>query len=69
MRSANRLMARVVASAPCRCASPSVAACGQPRSSRAARGTYVLPIKRAIRRAEALDAGDIATVTVALLGF
>jgi hypothetical protein len=28
------------------------------------RGCYVLPIKRAVRRAEALDAGDIATVTV-----
>ena len=34
-----------------------------------ARGTYVLPIKRAIRKAEALDAGDIATVTVELIGF
>lgn len=34
-----------------------------------ARGSYVLPIKRAIRQAEALDAGDIATVTVELIGF
>jgi hypothetical protein len=32
-----------------------------------ARGTYVLPIKRAIRTAEALDTGDIATVTVELI--
>ena len=31
-----------------------------------ARG-YVLPIKRAVRKAEALDAGDIATVTVELI--
>lgn len=28
---------------------------------------YVLPIKRAVRRAEALDIGDIATVTVELI--
>ena len=34
-----------------------------------AHGTYVLPIKRAIRKAEALDAGDIATMTVELIGF
>jgi Domain of unknown function (DUF1905) len=34
-----------------------------------ARGSYVLPIKRAIRKAEALDAGHIATVTVELIGF
>jgi hypothetical protein len=34
-----------------------------------ARGGYVLPIKRAIRMAEALDAGDIATVTVELIDF
>lgn len=34
-----------------------------------ARGAYVLPIKRAVRKAEALDAGDIATVTVELIGF
>jgi hypothetical protein len=30
-------------------------------------GTYVLPIKRAVRKAEALDVGDVATVTVELL--
>ncbi len=29
-------------------------------------GSYVLPIKRAVRNAEALDVGDIATVTVEL---
>jgi Domain of unknown function (DUF1905) len=28
---------------------------------------YVLPIKRAVRQAEFLDAGDVATVTVDLL--
>ena len=28
---------------------------------------YVLPIKRAIRKAEGLDTGDIATVTVELI--
>lgn len=32
-----------------------------------ARSCYVLPIKRAVRKAEALDAGDIATVTVELI--
>lgn len=32
-----------------------------------ARGCYVLPIKRAVRAAEALDAGDLATVTVELI--
>jgi hypothetical protein len=32
-----------------------------------ARGRYVLPIKRAVRKAETLDAGDIATVTVELI--
>jgi hypothetical protein len=32
-----------------------------------ARGTYVLPIKRAVRTAEALDVGDVATVTVELI--
>lgn len=31
------------------------------------RGAYVLPIKRAVRKAEALDAGDVATVTVELV--
>lgn len=33
-----------------------------------ARG-YVLPIKRAVRNAEALDVGDVATVTVELIDF
>lgn len=32
-----------------------------------ARGCYVLPIKRAVRKAETLDAGDTATVTVELI--
>ena len=32
-------------------------------------GTYVLPIKRPVRTAEALDVGDIATVTVELMDF
>jgi hypothetical protein len=32
-----------------------------------ARGSYVLPIKRAVRQAENLDVGDIATVTVELI--
>jgi hypothetical protein len=31
------------------------------------RGGYVLPIKRAVRKAEALDVGDTATVTVELI--
>jgi Domain of unknown function (DUF1905) len=31
------------------------------------RGSYVLPIKRAVRKAEALNVGDIATVTVELI--
>jgi hypothetical protein len=31
------------------------------------RKAYVLPIKRGIRRAETLDAGDVATVTVELI--
>jgi hypothetical protein len=30
-------------------------------------GCYVLPVKRAVRKAEALDTGDTATVTVELL--
>jgi hypothetical protein len=30
-------------------------------------GSYVLPIKRAVRKAEALDVGDVATVTVELV--
>ena len=33
----------------------------------AARNAYVLPVKRAIRRAEALEPYDTATVTVALV--
>ncbi|WP_433825214.1 DUF1905 domain-containing protein [Actinoplanes sp. CA-015351] len=32
-----------------------------------ARGVYVLPVKRAIRKAESLDAGDTTPVTVELL--
>jgi hypothetical protein len=32
-----------------------------------ARGTYVLPIKKAVRKAEHLDPGDTATVTVELI--
>jgi hypothetical protein len=32
------------------------------------REAYVLPLKREIRKAQALDAGDVATVTVELLG-
>ncbi|RIV40396.1 DUF1905 domain-containing protein [Micromonospora radicis] len=31
------------------------------------RGCYVLPVKRAVRSAEALDAGDTAAVTVELI--
>jgi hypothetical protein len=31
------------------------------------RGCYLLPVKRAVRTAEALDAGDTATVTVELV--
>ena len=31
------------------------------------RNAYVLPIKRAVRRAENLDAGDVASVTVELV--
>jgi Domain of unknown function (DUF1905) len=30
-------------------------------------GSYVLPIKRAVRTTEALEAGDVATVTVELI--
>jgi hypothetical protein len=30
-------------------------------------GAYALPIKRAVRKAEALDVGDIATATVELI--
>jgi hypothetical protein len=32
-----------------------------------ARGAYVLPIKRAVRKAESLDEGDVAGVTVELI--
>jgi Domain of unknown function (DUF1905) len=32
-----------------------------------ARGCYVLPVKRAVRNAETLDAGDIANVAVELI--
>ncbi|MFJ6940106.1 DUF1905 domain-containing protein [Streptomyces sp. NPDC101132] len=32
-----------------------------------ARGCFVLPVKRAVRRAESLDVGDIAAVTVELV--
>ena len=32
-----------------------------------ARKAYVLPIKRQVRKAEAIEAGDVATVTVELL--
>ncbi len=31
------------------------------------RGCYVLPVKRAVRRAEALDSGDVVAVTVEVL--
>lgn len=30
-------------------------------------GSYVLPVKRAVRNAEGLDVGDIATVTVEII--
>ena len=30
-------------------------------------GRYALPVKRAVRKAEALEAGDVATVTVELI--
>jgi hypothetical protein len=30
-------------------------------------GTYVLPIKRAVRKAESLDVGDVAAVTLELV--
>ncbi len=32
-----------------------------------AQGNYVLPVKRAIRKAEAIEAGDTAAVTVELI--
>jgi hypothetical protein len=31
------------------------------------RGAYVLPVKRAVRKAEGLEAGDIASVTLELV--
>ena len=31
------------------------------------RGSYVLPIKRAVRKAEGLDVGEVATVSVELI--
>jgi hypothetical protein len=31
------------------------------------RGAYVLPVKRSVRKAEALDTGDTVTVTVELM--
>jgi hypothetical protein len=34
-----------------------------------ARGSYVLPIKRAVRTAEALHPGDVAAITVELIDF
>ena len=34
-----------------------------------ARNAYVLPIKKAVRRAESLDSGDVATVTVELIDY
>lgn len=33
------------------------------------RGAYVLPVKRAVRKAEGLDAGEVVTVSVELLHF
>jgi hypothetical protein len=30
-------------------------------------GSYVLPIKKAVRTAEAIEAGDVTTVTIALV--
>jgi hypothetical protein len=33
----------------------------------AARGCFVLPLKRAVRKAEAIDAGDTATLSVELI--
>jgi hypothetical protein len=32
-----------------------------------ARGSYALPVKKAVRRAEALEAGDTARVTIELI--
>jgi hypothetical protein len=33
------------------------------------RGRYVLPVKRAVRKAESIDEGDVVAVTVELLEF
>jgi hypothetical protein len=33
-----------------------------------ARGVYVLPVKRTVRRAQGLEAGDVASVTVEVVG-
>ena len=33
------------------------------------RGSYSLPVKKAVRRAEAWEVGDVATVTVELIDF
>jgi hypothetical protein len=35
----------------------------------ASRAGYVLPVKRQVRVAEAIDVGDVATVTVELIDF
>lgn len=35
----------------------------------AGRGSYSLPIKKAVRKTEALDAGDTATVTIELVDY
>jgi Domain of unknown function (DUF1905) len=35
----------------------------------ASQAGYVLPVKRQVRAAEALDAGDVATVTLELIDF
>ena len=35
----------------------------------ASQAGYVLPVKRAVRVAEGLDVGDVATVTVELIDF
>jgi hypothetical protein len=32
-----------------------------------ARGTYVLPLKRSVRRAEDIDVGDVAAVTIEVI--
>ncbi|WP_309111234.1 DUF1905 domain-containing protein [Saccharothrix sp.] len=34
-----------------------------------AQGCYVLPVKRAVRKAESLEAGDVARVSVELVDF